>query len=131
MRPLEQLEQIDRQIGDLLDGLPTLDPQYPINPDTRTWLHGELASFWTTADEHGETPRQKLLALRKALMLAEVELRLGDETLGYRSADQLWACLQQPLPSQRRHMPLAKGHRSTACCWKAYGPTGAATCQAH
>ncbi|MCX2707556.1 MULTISPECIES: dermonecrotic toxin domain-containing protein [Pseudomonas] len=108
MRPLEQLEQIDRQIGDLLDGLPTLDLQHPINPDTRTWLHGELASFWTTADEQGETPRQKLLALRKALMLAEVELRLGDETLGYRSADQLWACLQQPLPSQRRHMPLAK-----------------------
>lgn len=34
MRPLEQLEQIDRQIGDLLDGLPTLDLQQPINPDT-------------------------------------------------------------------------------------------------
>lgn len=59
MRPLEQLEQIDRQIGDLLDGLPTLDLQHPINPDTRTWLHGELASFWTTAEEQGAPPQTK------------------------------------------------------------------------
>lgn len=107
MRPLEQLERIDRQISDLLGGLPTIDLQHPINPDTRTWLHGEVASFWTTADEQGETPRQKLLALRKALMLAEVELRLGDQTLANGSAEQLRACLEQPLPSQRRQLPLA------------------------
>lgn len=70
-------------------------------------MHGELASFWTTADEQGETPRQKLLALRKALMLAEVELRLGDQTLANGPAEQMRACLEQPLPSQRRQLPLA------------------------
>ena len=108
MRPLELLEQIDRQIGDLLDGLPTLDAKQPISPGTRTWLHGELASFWTTPDEQGSTPRQQLLTLRKALMLAEIELRLADQTLGSGQAQQLRACLEQPLPSQRRHLPLAE-----------------------
>ncbi|WP_455887449.1 dermonecrotic toxin domain-containing protein [Pseudomonas rustica] len=108
MRPLEQLEQIDRQIADLLAGLPTLDLKHPITPATRTWLHGELASFWTTADEQGYTPRQQLLTLRKALMLTEIELRLADQTLGNGQAGQLRACLEQPLPSHRRHLPLAE-----------------------
>ncbi|WP_043202932.1 dermonecrotic toxin domain-containing protein [Pseudomonas putida] len=108
MRPLEQLEQIDQQIADLLAGLPTLDVKQPITPATRTWLHGELASFWTTADEQGNTPRQQLLTLRKALMLTEIELRLADQTLGNGQALQLRACLEQPLPSQRRHLPLAE-----------------------
>ena len=108
MRPLEQLEQIDRQIADLLAGLPTLDPKHPITPATRTWLHGELASFWTTADEQGNTPRQQLLTLRKTLMLAEIELRLADQTLGNGQAGHLRACLEQPLPSQRRQLPLAE-----------------------
>ena len=108
MRPLELLEQIDQQIGDLLDGLPTLDLKQPITPATRTWLHGELASFWTTADERGITPRQQLLTLRKALLLSEIELRLADQTLSNGQAGRLRACLEQPLPSQRRHLPLAE-----------------------
>lgn len=108
MRPLERLEQIDRQIGGLLAGLPTIDPKHPISPGTRTGLHGELASFWATADEQGNTSRQQLQKLRKALMLTEIELRLGDQTLGTEQALQLRTCLEQPLPSQRRHLPLAQ-----------------------
>ncbi|MBF4212420.1 hypothetical protein EI533_32695, partial [Pseudomonas donghuensis] len=61
-----------------------------------------------TADEQGNTPRQQLLTLRKALMLTEIELRLADHTLGNGQAGQLRACLEQPLPSQRRHLPLAE-----------------------
>ena len=108
MRPLERLEQIDRQIGDLLDSLPTVDPNQPISPATRTWLHGELASFWATTDEQGNTRRQQLLTLRKALMLTEIELRVADQTLGNGQAELLRTCLEKPLPSQRRHLPLAE-----------------------
>ena len=108
MRPLEQLEQIDRHIGDLLDGLPTIALNQPITSGTRTWLHGELASFWATADEQGNTPRQQLLILRKALMLAEIELRVADQTLSNGQAELLRTCLEKPLPSQRRHLPLAE-----------------------
>ncbi|WP_426809899.1 dermonecrotic toxin domain-containing protein [Pseudomonas sp. WOUb67] len=106
MRPLERLEQIDRQIAGLLDGLPSIDPKQPISPGTRNRLHAELARFWATADEHGNTPRQQLLILRKALMLNEIELRLNDETLASGPAGLLRACLEQPLPFQRRHLPL-------------------------
>ncbi|EKT4482224.1 hypothetical protein QEM02_002323 [Pseudomonas putida] len=108
MRPLELLEQIDRQIGELLDGLPTIDVAPPISFASRTWLHGELASFWATANEQGIPPRQQLLALRKALMLAEIELRLADQTLSTGQAELLRSCLDAPLPSQRRHLPLAE-----------------------
>jgi len=105
MRPLEQLERIDQQIRDLLKNLPA--PQTD-DAATRSRLHGDLASFWSTPDGEGLTPRQHLLRLRNAQLVAEARLRLDDQTLTDEQAALLYTCLAFPLAGQRRHLPLGQ-----------------------
>ncbi|CAI3792347.1 hypothetical protein GLGCALEP_00405 [Pseudomonas sp. MM221] len=105
MQPLEQLEQIDQQIRDLLTGLPA--PQ-GFGATTRQRLHGDLASFWSSANTDGITPRHRLQALRIAQLSAEVTLRLSDQTLTSDQAALLQTCLAHPLAAQRRALPLTQ-----------------------
>lgn len=105
MRPLEQLERIDQQIRDLLENLPAA---HDYGAATRSRLHGDLASFWSSPDDEGLTPRQRLLSLREAQLTAEARLRQDDQTLTGDQAALLHAALTLPLASQRRHLPLAE-----------------------
>ncbi|CAM3184894.1 dermonecrotic toxin domain-containing protein [Pseudomonas plecoglossicida] len=105
MRPLEQLERIDAQIRELLANLPVAHDR---GADSRRRLHGDLASFWSTPDSQGQTPRQRLLQLRKAQLIAEARLRQDDQTLTDDQAALLRVCLASPLAAQRRHLPLAE-----------------------
>ncbi|WDY57685.1 dermonecrotic toxin domain-containing protein [Pseudomonas sp. PSKL.D1] len=105
MLPLEQLEQIDQQIHALLRGMTFAEGATSV---TRAQLHGDLASFWSTANSDGVTPKQQLQTLRSAQLTAEVRLRLNDQTLTPEHAALLSHCLALPLAPQRRHLPMAE-----------------------
>ncbi|MHC2146857.1 dermonecrotic toxin domain-containing protein [Pseudomonas sp. 210_17 TE3656] len=105
MTPLERIEAVDQQIAELLKDLPS--PEHPPNDHqgARQRLHGALASFWSSANPQGVTRKQQLITLRRDQMLAEIDLRMADQTL---SADQAWqmrTCLELPQSWQRRHLP--------------------------
>lgn len=104
MLPLERIESIDQQIASLLAGLPTPAPSI----QTRQQLHAELAQFWADADSQGRSRRRRLADLRGALMHAELDLRLADQTLAADQADMLRNCLDLPAAWQRHHQPLAR-----------------------
>ncbi|WP_313431733.1 hypothetical protein, partial [Pseudomonas sp.] len=76
MLPLERIEFLDQQVVALLSALPNPDPL----TQTRQQLHAELAQFWADADSQGRSRRMRLTDLRRALMHAELDLRLGDQT---------------------------------------------------
>ena len=105
MPPLERIEADDQQIADLLKDLPTPDQPPNDNQGARQRLHGALASFWSSANPEGVTRKQQLITLRHEQLLAEIDLRVADQTL---SADQAWQmriCLELPQSRQRRHLP--------------------------
>jgi len=104
MLPLERIEFLDQQVVALLSALPNPDPL----TQTRQQLHAELAQFWADADSQGRSRRMRLTDLRRALMHAELDLRLGDQTLAAEQADLLRGCLDLPAAWQRHHQPLAR-----------------------
>lgn len=108
MLPLERLEALDQQLSTLLAGLPVLSPGAIASPATLTRLHGDLASFWAAADAHGSTRKQQLASLRQQQLLAELELRLADQTLNNDAIGLLRTCLALPLAWQRQHLPAAQ-----------------------
>ena len=127
MTPLDRIEALDRQIADLLTDLPSPESPFTDNHGARQRLHGALASFWSTANPQGVTRKQQLITLRRDLLLAEVELRLADQTLDAGQARQVRTCLEFPQSWQRRHLsqsqrpqvyrPLLEGSQPN---WRSY-----------
>ena len=104
MTPLERLEALDTQIATLQQDYPRLARDIA-GAQRRQRLHGDLASFWSDAQP---TRKSRLLALRREQLLAEIDLRLSDQTLGDDHIYLLRTCLELPLPWQRRHLPEAQ-----------------------
>ncbi|WAB97753.1 hypothetical protein OSW16_25100 [Pseudomonas putida] len=103
MLPLERIEFLDHQITALLAQMPSPDrPRL-----TRQQLQGELAEYWAASDTQGRSRRVRLCDLRRAMMHAELTLRLGDQTLPTPQADALSLCLDLPYAWQRRPQAMA------------------------
>lgn len=104
MTPLEQLEALDTRLADLQRGFPTLQAGLAPLP-MRQQLFGDLAQFWASTDANGRTQQQALRQLRHEQLLAQLELRLADQTLGNEHVFLLRTCLELPLSWQRQHLP--------------------------
>lgn len=105
MTPLERIERLDQQVSALLIDLPS--PAQPVDASHAALqrLQGTLAAFWTEPGPDGQTRKQQLLKLRRDLLLAELDLRVADQTLDADQAGQLRTCLTLPHAWQRRHLP--------------------------
>lgn len=104
MTPLQRLEALDTQITELQRGPPELATG--LAPTAlRQRFFGDLALFWSEADESGQTRQQRLQQLRHEQLLAELELRLADKTLDDDHIALLRTSLALPLPWQRQHLP--------------------------
>lgn len=104
MTPLQRLEALDARITALQRGQPApVDGLAPLQ--LRQRFFGDLALFWNAAPAAGQSRYQQLLQLRREQLLAELELRLADQTLGYDHIVLLRTCLASPLAWQRRHLP--------------------------
>ncbi|QHG62925.1 dermonecrotic toxin domain-containing protein [Pseudomonas putida] len=107
MSPLQNLEALDARIAELQQGQPQL--QESIAPDRqRQDFFAQLADFWSAPVEAGESRLEQLGQLRRAQLLAELELRLADHTLDADAAALLRTCLSLPLAWQRQNPPLAQ-----------------------
>jgi hypothetical protein len=104
MLPLERLDFLHQQVLDLLDTMPVATPPQ----QSRQQLHGELASYWADTDSQGRSRRVRLADLRRAMMQAEVDLRLADQTLSASLATVISTFLDLPHAWQRRRQPLAQ-----------------------
>ncbi|MCM8911568.1 hypothetical protein LJD21_05200 [Pseudomonas inefficax] len=104
MTPLQRLEALDTQITALQRGQPApVDGLAPLQ--LRQRFFGDLALFWKEAPADGHSRFQRLMQLRHEQLLAELELRLADQTLGYDAIVLLRTCLASPRAWQRRHLP--------------------------
>ncbi|WP_410481286.1 dermonecrotic toxin domain-containing protein [Pseudomonas plecoglossicida] len=104
MTPLERLEALDSRIAALQNGYPQLNRELPLD-QRRPQMHGDLADFWT--DSAAQRNKAALVALRREQLLAEIELRLGDQTLSDAHIHLLRTCLELPQYWQRQHLPQA------------------------
>ena len=104
MTPLQRLEALDTRIADLQQGQPELDTG--LAPAARRQrFFSDLALFWRQPGENRQSRLQRLQQLRREQLLAELELRLADRTLGDDHIVLLRTCLELPLPWQRQHLP--------------------------
>lgn len=108
MQPLKLIETLTDQIKALLAPLPVIDQ--PLNNDihARRKLHGDLASYWSERNDKGLNRKQQLIALRQLLLLAEIDLRISDDTLSAMQAAPLRICIEQPSAWQRQQIEVAK-----------------------
>ncbi|WP_449430188.1 dermonecrotic toxin domain-containing protein [Pseudomonas putida] len=107
MTPLLRLEALDRRIADLQLGQPSLAAD--VTPQLlRQRFFGDLASFWDETDSPGNSRRQQLQQIRREQLLAEVQLRLADQTLSDAHLFLLRTCLALPLAWQREHLPAGQ-----------------------
>lgn len=104
MRALERIEFLNRQVLALLDAMPVADPLI----QTRPQLHGDLAQFWAATDAQGRSRQLRLTDIRRAMMQAEIDLRVGDQTLSPALAATLSTLLDLPYAWQRHHHPLGR-----------------------
>lgn len=106
MTPLQQFESFDEPITALLAGPPR--PTASDNPRrARQDYFASLASYWGQQDSNGISRRSRLSQLRLAQLLAEIDLRVDDQTLPAAHAALLRDCLDHPLPWQREALPAA------------------------
>ncbi|NIF26251.1 hypothetical protein F3J44_07590 [Pantoea sp. Tr-811] len=103
MLPLQRINFLHQQALALLDTMPGIPSPLP----TRQQLHGDLAAFWAEADSQGRSRTTRLADIRRAMMQAEADLRLADQTLSAALANTLSLFLDLPYAWQRRHQPLA------------------------
>jgi len=106
MTPLHRLEQLDQQLTDLQQHLPRLQPDLP-GPQMRRQLFNDLAGFWSDTAAPAPSRHEQLQRLRRQQLLAEIELRLADQTLHDDHIALLRTCLELPLGWQRHHLPAA------------------------
>ncbi|MFK0091183.1 dermonecrotic toxin domain-containing protein [Pseudomonas sp. NPDC090592] len=104
MLPLQRIDFLQQQLLDLLGAMPA--PGLPL--PSRQQLQGDLAAFWSAADNQGRSRQVRLADLRRAMMHAEVSLRQGDQTLSPDLASVMSTFLDLPCAWQRRPQPLAK-----------------------
>lgn len=106
MTPLQRFQSFDDAIADLLSGPPR--PTASDDPRlARQAFFADLASYWSRQDSSGASRRAHLGQLRLAQWLAELELRVDDQTLTAPHANLLRTCLDNPLPWQREALPAA------------------------
>ncbi|RFQ05254.1 hypothetical protein D0O09_03875 [Pseudomonas putida] len=104
MTPLQRLEALDQQLIALERGKPELVGE--TEPAAmRQRFFGDLAAFWNDPVEEGQSRFKQLRQLRHEQLLAELELRLADQTLDYSHISLLRTSLELPLPWQRNHLP--------------------------
>lgn len=104
MTPLQRLEALDQQLIALEQGKPELAGE--TEPAAiRQRFFGDLAAFWNDPVEAGHSRARQLRELRHEQLLAELELRLADQTLDYSHISLLRTSLELPLPWQRNHLP--------------------------
>lgn len=106
MTPLQRLEALDDRITVLQQPGPRLQPGLAPLPQRQHYF-GDLAGFWNDTLPDGQPRRQRLGMLRREQLLAELELRVADQTLDNDAIFLLRTCLELPQPWQRRHLPVA------------------------
>ncbi|MBO9551502.1 DUF6543 domain-containing protein [Pseudomonas sp.] len=106
MLPLQRIDFLNDQVLALLEAMPVVT----LSPQSRQHLHGELAGYWASTDDQGRSRAVRLADIRRALMHAEADLRLTDQTLSADLAGVISIFLDLPHAWQRRHQPLA--HRA-------------------
>lgn len=109
MTPLQRLEALDQQLIALEQGKPELASETQ-PASLRQLFFGDLAAFWNDPVEAGRNRLGQLRELRHEQLLAELELRLADQTLDYSHISLLRTSLALPQPWQRSHLPDA--HRA-------------------
>lgn len=125
----------DSQVSHGDTPLTTLDLQVLANAvevfcqHLRQSFFASLADFWAQTDHVGHSRQKRLTELRKAQLLNEIELRLGDQTLHYDQAYSLRICVELALPWQRQHLPLSQRPQvyrpllsASSPNWRAYLP---------
>ncbi|MDR6713303.1 hypothetical protein J2W83_002911 [Pseudomonas hunanensis] len=108
MQPLKLIETLTGQINALLEQLPVIEQPLHNNLQTRRKIHSDLASYWSELNPQGLNRRQSLIALRQLYLLAEIDLRVSDDTLSADQAAPLRACIEHPRAWQRQQIPAAK-----------------------
>lgn len=103
MLPLQRIEFLHSQVLALLATMPVASVPLP----SRQQLHGELAAFWAATDGQGRSRSTRLADIRRAMMHAEADLRVADQTLSVELASTLSVFLDLPFAWQRHHQPLA------------------------
>ncbi|AIR88460.1 dermonecrotic toxin domain-containing protein [Pseudomonas cremoricolorata] len=104
---LEQFKAFDLQLSQLLDAPPQPDPTLPL-PRARQNYFAALTDYWLADPDGTGNRRQRLGSILRQQLLAQIDLRIGDHTLGSGHADLLRACLTSPLPAQRQQTPAAQ-----------------------
>ena len=102
MLPLQRIDFLHLQVLALLEAMPSPG----MAPYSRQILHGELAGFWAATDPQGLSRSTRLADIRRAMMHAEVALRLADQTLSGDLATVIGTLLDLPYAWQRRPQPL-------------------------
>jgi len=104
---LQHLKSFDRQLSALLT--PLLPPDSSLSLiKARQHYFAALAEYWLGSDHGSENRRTQLAALLRLQLLAQIELRTDDHTLGSNHAELVRCCVETPLPYQRRHLPSAQ-----------------------
>ncbi|MFJ4064148.1 dermonecrotic toxin domain-containing protein [Pseudomonas sp. NPDC089996] len=104
MLPLQRIERLQQQMLAMLEAMPVASLPLP----SRQHLHGELAGYWAAADSQGRSRARQLADLRRAMMHAEADLRLADQTMSADLAAIIATVLDLPYAWQRRHLPPAQ-----------------------
>jgi len=104
MLPLQRIDLLHEQVLALLATMPVASVPLP----SRQQLHGELAAYWAATDGQGRSRSTRLADIRRAMMHAEVDLRVADQTLSAELASVMALFLDLPFAWQRRHQPLAR-----------------------
>lgn len=104
---LEQFKAFDLQLSTLLASSPRPDPTLPLTRARQDYF-AALADYWLANPDPAGNRRQRLIAIMRQQLLAQIDLRIGDHTLGSGHADLIRTCLNSPLPSQRQHLHTAQ-----------------------
>lgn len=104
MLPLQRIDFLHQMVLAMLKAMPAITHPLP----SRQSLHGELSTFWSTPDSQGRSRASGLADIRRAMMHAEADLRLADQTLSAEQASVISTFLDLPHAWQRRHQPLAR-----------------------
>ncbi|WP_296234737.1 dermonecrotic toxin domain-containing protein [Pseudomonas sp. UBA4617] len=104
MLPLQRIDFLNLQVLELLAKMPAPGLPQP----SRQQLHGEIAEFWAAVDRQGRSRRVRLADIRRAMMHAEIALRLADQTLSTDLATVITTFLDLPCAWQRSAQPRAQ-----------------------
>ncbi|MFJ9990590.1 dermonecrotic toxin domain-containing protein [Pseudomonas putida] len=107
MTPLQTLESFDPLIAGLFSSVPQPDPALHLQAARQRYFT-DLSNHWVAKDNTGKSRRERLASLRHAQLLAEMTLRIQDQTLSPEHASLLQRCLDHPLPWQRQQLPRSR-----------------------